>query len=82
MIESKFSIIDKDSISSIDYSLIHETSEETLRWNIDKTKTFVQYNIKPLFLREAIEYSEIEIKQITQTPAWTGIDIVIPNIKA
>ena len=39
----KYVIISKEDVDNIDFSKVLETSKETLRWNNDKTKTFVKY---------------------------------------
>ena len=40
----KFVIIPADKINQIDFSQVHETSSETCRYSVDKTKTFVKYD--------------------------------------
>lgn len=40
----KFVIILSDEVSSVDFSLVLETSANTLRYNNDNTKTFVKFN--------------------------------------
>jgi len=39
----KYVIITSSDVSSVDFTKVEETSAETLRWNNDKTKTFVKY---------------------------------------
>ena len=47
----KYVIIDSEDVDNIDFSQVQETSVDTLRWNKDKTKTFVKYEgYKPKFL--------------------------------
>ena len=59
----KYVIIAKDEVSSVDFSKVLETSEDTLRWNKDKSKTIVKYIVgsKPSFLsgKTALSYSQI-----------------------
>ena len=39
----KYVIIDKDDVSSVDFSKVLETSADTLRYSNDGNKTFVKY---------------------------------------
>ena len=39
----KWVIIDKDEVSSVDFTKVIETSSNTLRYSVDKSKTFVKY---------------------------------------
>jgi len=39
-------IIPSTDVESIDFSQVHQTSEETLRYSIDGTKTFIKYDIR------------------------------------
>ena len=43
----KYVIIDKDEVSSVDFSKVLETSADTLRYSLDGSKTFVKYNRAP-----------------------------------
>ena len=38
-------IIPADSVESINFNEVHETSPETLRYSIDGTKTFIKYEV-------------------------------------
>jgi len=58
-------IIDKDDVSSVDFSQVMETSADTLRYSNDKSKTFVKYEgSQPSFLSGKTEYSHSEILAI------------------
>ena len=58
-------IIDKDEVSSVDFSKVLETSTDTLRYSNDGNKTFVKYEgSKPSFLTGKIEYNYSEILAI------------------
>ena len=47
----KWVILTASEAESIDFTKVHETSADTLRWNNDNTKTFVKYEgSKPSFL--------------------------------
>jgi hypothetical protein len=61
----KYVIITSDDVSSVDFSQVQETSVDTLRWNNDKTKTFVKYvGDKPSFLNGKTEYTVDELLAI------------------
>jgi len=61
----KYVIIDKDDVSSVDFSKVFETSADTLRYSADDSKTFVKYEgIKPSFLTGKTAYSHSEILAI------------------
>ena len=58
----KYVIIDKDDVSSVDFSKVLETSADTLRYSNDGNKTFVKYEgNKPSFLTGKTEYNHSEI---------------------
>ena len=58
-------IIDKDDVSSVDFSKVMETSADTLRYNNDESKTFVKYEgSQPSFLSGKTEYNHSEILAI------------------
>ena len=61
----KYVIIDKDDVSSVDFSKVLETSADTLRYSTDDSKTFVKYEgNKPSFLTGKTAYSHSEILAI------------------
>ena len=61
----KYVIIDKDEVSSVDFSQVLETSADTLRCNNDKSKTFVKYEgSKPSFLSGKTVYTHSQILAI------------------
>ena len=58
-------IIDKDDVSSVDFSQVLETSADTLRYSNDGSKTFVKYEgSQPSFLSGKTEYTHSEILAI------------------
>jgi len=58
-------IIDKDEVSSVDFSQVLQTSADTLRYSNDGSKTFVKYEgSQPSFLSGKTEYSHVEILAI------------------
>ena len=65
MSDKKFVIINSSEVSTIDFSQVLETSANTLRYNKDRTKTFVKYiGSQPSFLSGKTEYTMNEIKAI------------------
>ena len=58
-------IIDKDEVSSVDFSQVLENSADTLRYNNDKSKAFVKYDgSQPSFLSGKTEYTHSQILAI------------------
>jgi len=58
----KYVIITSEEVSSVDFTKVEETSADTLRWNNDKTKTFVKYEgYKPTCLhgKDAFSYNKM-----------------------
>tara|TARA_Y100000296_G_scaffold71199_1_gene86462 strand:- start:355 stop:597 length:243 start_codon:yes stop_codon:yes gene_type:complete len=61
----KWVIIDKDEVSSVDFSKVLETSADTLVYSNDGNKTFVKYEgNKPSFLYGKDTYNHSEILAI------------------
>lgn len=60
-------------VSNIDFTQIAETSLETLRLSIDRTKTVLKYTGNtPSFLEGLQEYNHSEILAVMATPEWTN----------
>ena len=58
-------IIDKDEVDSIDFTKVLENSKDTLRYSVDKSKTFVKYEgSQPSFLSGKTEYTHAQILAI------------------
>tara|TARA_R110000787_G_scaffold31050_1_gene82744 strand:+ start:1269 stop:1514 length:246 start_codon:yes stop_codon:yes gene_type:complete len=68
-------IINADEVSSVDFSQVDETSENTLRYNINpaNTKTFVKFDgdTTPSFLVGKTQYTHSEILAILATDEWS-----------
>jgi hypothetical protein len=79
----KFVIISSDEVSSVDFSLVLETSANTLRYNNDNTKTFVKFDqdITPSFLDGKTQYGYEEFIEIlnNENGEWYE-DVDIDNI--
>tara|TARA_R110002012_G_C11410618_1_gene586956 strand:+ start:362 stop:592 length:231 start_codon:yes stop_codon:yes gene_type:complete len=72
-------IINKDDVVDVDFSMVVENSENTLRYNLDNTKAIVKFiGETPSFLDGFTQYSHQEILEIINNPAngWTINDII------
>ena len=59
-------------VSNIDFSLVEETSQDTLRLSIDETKTVLKFKGEtPSFLVGLQQYNHSEILAIMHTSEWT-----------
>jgi hypothetical protein len=69
----KYVIINADEVSSVDFSQVEETSENTLRYSVDGSQTFVKFEgDTPSFLDGKTQYSHSEILSILATDEWTS----------
>ena len=58
-------------VSTIDFSQVEETSQDTLRLSIDGTKTVLKFvGETPSFLVGLQQYNHSEILAIMSTPEW------------
>ena len=79
----KYLIIPVEEVSKVDFSIVCETSPDTLRKSVDETKTFVKWidnetiDVSSLLNIPNCEgpYSHAEILEILSTTEWTK-DIV------
>jgi len=68
----KYVIINADEVASVDFSQVDETSADTVRYSLDKSKTFVKFDgDTPSFLDGKTQYSHSEILTILAGPEWT-----------
>ena len=69
----KYVIINSDEVSSVNFDQVDETSESTLRYSLDGSKTFVKFDTDatPSFLDGKTQYSHSEILTILATDEWT-----------
>lgn len=70
-------IIPVSEISKVDFSLVCETSADTLRKSVDETKTFVKWDGEaPAFVVDIVgaegPYTHEEILEILNTPEWSA----------
>ena len=70
----KYVIINADAVSSVDFSQVDETSEDTIRYSVDGSKTFVKFDsdTTPSFLDGKTQYSHSEILAILATDEWSS----------
>ena len=65
-------ILDSSEAGSINYDDVLETSADTLRWNLNNTKTFVKhlsFAATPPWLSGVTSYTQEEILAILNDPA-------------
>tara|TARA_R110002051_G_scaffold140021_1_gene212824 strand:- start:310 stop:549 length:240 start_codon:yes stop_codon:yes gene_type:complete len=68
----KYVIIDASEVSSVNFSEVMETSENTLRYSVDDTKTLVKFEgDTPSFLEGKTQYTHSEILNILSGSEWT-----------
>ena len=68
----KYVIIEESEVSSIDFSLVMQTSAETLRYNLAGTQALLKYEgNKPRFLYGKDTYTHSEILEILAGEEWT-----------
>ena len=68
----KYVIIDKDEVSSVDFSQVLESSSDTLRYSLDGNKTFVKYEgSQPSFLSGKTELNHSQIITELAGNEWT-----------
>tara|TARA_Y100001973_G_C5201058_1_gene337720 strand:- start:528 stop:746 length:219 start_codon:yes stop_codon:yes gene_type:complete len=67
----KYVLIDSEDIGIIDFTKVKETSLDTLRYNNDKTLTFVKYEgIKPTFLGTRTVYTYTKFLELLSGETW------------
>ena len=68
----KYVIIESSEVSSVDFSEVMETSENTLRYSVDETKTVVKFEgDTPSFLDGKTQHTHSEILNILNGSEWT-----------
>lgn len=70
----KYVVINTSEVSVIDFSKVEETSQYTLRFSADESKTFVKFKgDTPSQLEGKTQYSHSEMLDILATDEWTGL---------
>jgi hypothetical protein len=71
----RYLIIPSSIVDDIDFSQVHETSKDTLRYSVDGTNTFVKYelpNRPDIYSEEYNEHTHEEILEILSEEEWTS----------
>lgn len=66
-------IMDSAALGSVDFSVIEETSQNTLRYNVASTQFVIKYSgTKPSFLTDQTEYTHAQISALLsdETNGW------------
>jgi len=78
-----FMIFDTSELTSIDFSEVLETSEDTVRKSADQTKTFVKWNgtavpasVESLLSKEG-PYTYLEMLAILSGPEWQSNEEIL-----
>jgi len=66
----KYLIIPSSIVDNINFTQVHETSKDTLRYSVDGTKTFVKYDL--------ITYEEDFVQTITNAETGEPMTTTIP----
>jgi len=74
--DRNYLIIPTTEVSKVDFSLVCETSADTLRKSVDETKTFVKWDGEPpTFVADLADtegpYTHTEILEILSSLEWT-----------
>lgn len=75
--DRNYLIIPTSEVSKVDFSLVCETSADTLRKSVDGTKTFVKWDGEaPEFVADIVgaegPYTHSEILEILSSSEWTA----------
>jgi hypothetical protein len=70
-----YCIINSDEVGSVDFNQVSETSVDTLRYSVDRSKALLKFEgDTPSFLEGKTEYTHSEILAILATDEWTSPD--------
>jgi len=71
----KYVTILAEQVADVDFNLVLETSEETLRYNNDRSLALLKFNgDTPSFLEGKTTYDYEQIMEILDSPEWTQED--------
>jgi|TARA_R110002020_G_scaffold149428_4_gene325710 hypothetical protein len=71
----KYLLILAEQVSDIDFSKVLETSQDTLRYNNDRSQALLKFKgDTPIFLEGKRLYDYDEIMEILNSPEWTQED--------
>ena len=70
-----YCIINSDEVGSVDFNQVSETSVDTLRYSVDRSKALLKFEgDTPSFLEGKTEYTHSEILAILATDEWISPD--------
>jgi len=68
----KYVIINASEVGTVDFSQVHETSADTLRYSLDDSQTFVKFDgDTPSFLDGKTQYNHSQICTILDGTDWS-----------
>ena len=71
----KYTLILAEQVASVDFDQVLETSEETLRYNNDRSLALLKFEGNtPSFLEGKTTYDYEQIMEILDSPEWTQED--------
>ena len=71
--DRKYVILDDSDVVNIDFRDVLESSENTLRWSVDGSQTFVKFvGATPSFLDGKDQLTHAEILETLSGEAWTA----------
>tara|TARA_A100001201_G_C4072419_1_gene196258 strand:- start:580 stop:798 length:219 start_codon:yes stop_codon:yes gene_type:complete len=71
----KYVTILAEQVADVDFNLVLETSEETLRYNNDRSLALLKFEgDTPSFLEGKTTYDYEQIMEILDSPEWTQED--------
>ena len=73
--DRKYIILEPSEVSDSLIDLAIETSRDTLRWNNDKSKTFLKFEIIPDELSNKTQLTKSQMKEELLKEAWNDYDI-------
>ena len=72
-----YCIINSDEVGSVDFNQVSETSVDTLRYSVDRSKALLKFEgDTPSFLEGKTKYTHSEILAILATDEWSSPDPV------
>ena len=71
--DRKYVILDDSEVVNVDFNEVLETSENTLRWSVDGSQTFVKFiGSTPSFLVGKDQLNHEQIMETLSGEAWTA----------
>jgi len=71
--DRKYVILEESDVINVDFNEVLETSEDTLRWSVDGSQTFVKFiGSTPSFLVGKDQLNYAQIMEVLSGEAWTA----------